>query len=206
MYSCLYYNINVAPSVTTQGRSLISSASLQFEMFLADNVKWSSLNDIITFIDNVVNEKNERVYDDRLILDRDIDRYECFYKIMVNCGFNYIPSEDDLDIVWSIICNLDQWDINRLYYKNNLYSFMDLPVMNNMMKNLLIKLEVPFLDPNKPNPEIKEDLDEFTNIIMEYVYYHHQIIDRMDRYSNMYRQVAVITDTDSEIEELPIAI
>lgn len=199
-YSCLYYNLHVSASVTTQGRSLISSASLQFEMFLNNNVKWGSLNEIITFIDNVTTEK--RVYNDRDILDRDIDRAECFYKIMVNCGFNYIPSEQDLDIVWGIICRLKQEDINRLYYKNNLYAFVDNKSMTNAVIYMLKKLKRPYLDPNKLDEEIAIELEEFKDIVKEYVYYGYQIIDRLDRYANSYRSVVAITDTDSSIVSL----
>lgn len=200
MYSCLYYNLYVSASVTTQGRSLISAASLQFEMFLNDNVKWGSLNEIITFIDNIVTEN--RVYDDSLILDRDITREECFYKVMKNCGFDYIPTEQDLDIVWGIICNLKQQDINRIFYKNNLYAFIDNKSMTNAVIYMLKKLNKPYLDPNELDKDIAVELEEFTSIIKEYVYYSYQIIDRMDRYSNMIRSVAVITDTDSSMVSL----
>ena len=200
MYSCLYYNLYVSASTTTQGRSLISSASLQFEMFLNDNVKWGSLNEIITFIDNIVTE--ERTYDDSLILDRDITRGECFYKVMKNCGFNYIPTHEDLDIVWGIICNLKQQDINRIYYKNNLFAFIDNKSMTNAVIYMLKKLKKPYLDPNDLDKDIAVELEEFTSIVKEYVYYSYQIIDRMDRYSNMVRSVAVITDTDSYIHQI----
>ena len=165
-------------------------------MFLNNNVKWGSLNEIITFVDNVTTEK--RVYNDRDILDRDIDRAECFYKIMVNCGFNYIPSEQDLDIVWGIICRLKQQDINRLYYKNNLYAFVDNKSMTNAVIYMLKKLKRPYLDPNKLDKEIAVELEEFKDIVKEYVYYGYQIIDRLDRYANSYRSVAAISDTDSQ--------
>ena len=200
MYSCLYYNLYVSASITSQGRSLISAASLQFEMFLNDNVKWGSLNEIITFIDNIITE--EKHYDDSLILDRDITREECFYKVMKNCGFDYIPSEEDLDIVWGIICNLKQQDINRVFYKNNLFAFIDNKSMTNAVIYMLKKLKKPYLDPNELDEEISVELEEFTNIVKEYVYYSYQIIDRLDRYSNMIRSVAVVTDTDSSMVSL----
>ena len=197
-YACLLYNLYVAASVTTQGRSLISSAATQVEMFMCNNVKFGSLDEIITFIHNVIEEKPNRKYDDRNILDEDIDKAECFYKIMINCGWNgYIPSEDDLYIVWEIICELHQEDINRLYYKNNLYSFVDNVIPNNLVIKMLKELNTPFLSPNDVNPEIKDDLNEFYSLLKEYVYYGHQIIDRMDRYSNMYREACIVTDTDS---------
>lgn len=195
MYSCLYYNLYVSASVTSQGRSLISSASLQFEMFLNDNVKWGSLNEIVTFIDNIVTEK--RTYDDSQILDRDITRGECFYKVMKNCGFNYIPTDEDLEIVWNMMCNLKQQDINRIYYKNNLFGFMENKSMTNAIIYMLKKLKKPYLDPNKLDKDIAVELEEFTAIIKEYVYYSYQVIDKIDRYSNMIRSVTCITDTDS---------
>ena len=200
MYSCLYYNLYVSASITSQGRSLISAASLQFEMFLNDNVKWGSLNEIITFIDNIITE--ERHYNDSLILDRDITREECFYKVMKNCGFDYIPTEEDLDIIWGIICNLKQQDINRVFYKNNLFAFIDNKSMTNAVIYMLKKLNKPYLDPNKLDKDIAVELEEFTDIVKEYVYYSYQVIDRLDRYSNMIRSVACITDTDSSMVSL----
>ena len=200
MYSCLYYNLYVSASITSQGRSLISAASLQFEMFLNDNVKWGSLNEIITFIDNIITE--ERHYNDSLILDRDITREECFYKVIKNCGFNYIPTEEDLDIVWGIMCNLKQQDINRIFYKNNLFAFIDNKSMTNAVIYMLKKLNKPYLDPNKLDKDIAVELEEFTDIVKEYVYYSYQIIDRLDRYSNQYRSVCVVSDTDSYTHQI----
>ena len=43
MYTSLLYNSNVATSITSQGRSLVSSMTLCFEQFLANNVKFGSL-------------------------------------------------------------------------------------------------------------------------------------------------------------------
>lgn len=194
--SCILYNLYVAASVTTQGRSCISAAGLLFEMFLANNVKFGSLNEVITFIDNVIH-KEERKYNDNIILDENITVSECFYKLMSTCGFHYIPSHSDLLIVWEILCKLKQEDLNRLFYKNNLYSFMDNTSMSKAIIYLLQSLQGPFLNPNKAPKEIQVELDEFCDILMEYVYYPHQIIDRMDHYRTMDRSVSIVTDTDS---------
>ena len=40
-------------------------------MFLANNVKFASLNDILTFIDNVRMEASQWKYDDYDVLDKD---------------------------------------------------------------------------------------------------------------------------------------
>ena len=146
--NCILYNLHVAPSITTQARSCTSAAGLQFEMFLANNNKFSSFNEVVTFINNIISEKDEREYNDELILDNDISVEDCFGKVVLTCGFNYIPSEDDLDILWEMLNNLSQEDINRIYYKNNLYEFMENTSMTKALILLLEKLESPYLDQN----------------------------------------------------------
>lgn len=198
-YSCLFFNLHVAPSITTQSRAAISSAGLQFEMFLANGSKFESLNEVVTFIDNICQEKSERKYKDEDLLTHIPTVDECFAKVIMTCGFNYVPSLEDLDIIWNILCELDQEDITRIYYKNNLYEFMENPSMLSALDYLLKTLETPFMDPNTPPKEIQAELDEFTDILMEYIYYHHHIVDRIDKYHNMIRNVCIITDTDSSI-------
>ena len=199
------------------GRALISSAGMFFEGFLANNVKFRSLDDIITFIHNV--EHEERHYNDNEILDRDITVAECAYKLLTNCGFEfivlpeervdaknikgieYIPSEKDMDIVLDILFQLDQSTINRLFYKNNLYTFMDNKVLENMIIYLLKTLKAPMMDANNPPQEIRAELDEFCNILKEYVYYEHNWIDKIERYRTMTRVVNALTDTDSKVNK-----
>ena len=181
-YSSIYYNLHVAASITTQGRYCISSSILLFEAFLSNNAPFASLNEIITFIHNVLEES--------------------YFKIMSSCGFNYVPAEEDMQIVWDIMVNLKQEDLNRLFYKNNLYSFMDNASMTKAVIYLLQSLDVPYLDPNTVPKEIKTELEEFCSILKEYVYYGYQIIDRLDKVENMIRNVAIIIDTDSSILSL----
>lgn len=197
-YSCILYNLFVAESTTTQGRSAISSSILFFEAFLSNNVKFGSLNEIITFIDNVMCE--ERIYNDDVILDSNITMAECFNKLISTCGFNgYIPSERDMEIVWDILCKISQEDINRLYYKNNLYSFFDNKVLTKTINFILSEMTHPFLNPNKVLEETKVAMDELYKMVREYVYYSHQVIDKLGRAENMTRNVSIIIDTDSTI-------
>lgn len=199
-YSCILYNLHTAESTTTQGRSIISSSILFFEAFLSNNVKFGSLNEIITYIDHVIQEKPERIYDDNIILDDNITVAECFTKIMRTCGFNgYVPSRKDMEIVWDILIKISQEDINRLFYKNNLYNFFDNEVLMKSIKFILKELDAPWLNPNKIPEEIKAAMDEVYMMTKEYVYYSHQVIDKLGRAENMERNVSIIIDTDSTI-------
>lgn len=204
LYVSIVYNINIAPSITSMGRSLISSAIMCFEMFLSNNVKFGSLNEILTFIDNVRMEAKDWKYDDRFVLDPDkfVTKEECFYKIMMTCGYKYIPDTEDLDIVWNIINNCNQTELNRLYYKNNLYNFMDNSRMRDLMKRILTGLNVPYMSVSKPPKSIIEPLNELRDYLLEYVFYCYQIIDRMDRNKNMIKNTSIISDTDSSFVSL----
>jgi hypothetical protein len=199
-FSCIYFNLYVSSSVTTQGRSCISAASLLFESILNNNVPFGSLNELIQFIHNVKNQ-NRNFIDDE-ILDTDISVSECFFQLMSSSGFGWIPSESEMEIVWDIVRRLDQCTINRLFYKNNLLHFIDNRKVMDLIVCILQTLKEPFLNPNKVPEEIKDMLDVFYDLITEYVYYDHQIIDRIEKMDSLIRSVSVIMDTDSAIVSL----
>ena len=196
----MYYNIYVAEAITRQGRSYISTSIMLFESLLANNIKFNNLNELITFINNVEHEKSNRKLIDSYILDRDITLEECFFKLMNTADMMiWIPTEDEMARVWEYLQGLSQEDLNRLYYKNNLYSFVDLPIMTDLIIKILSDLEEPFMDPNNPPKKIKSDLDLLVQMIKEYVYYPHFYIDKLDRIEYMQRDIVVISDTDSTI-------
>lgn len=203
--SCIFYNLHVAASITFQGRSYISAAIMFFEMFLSNNVKFASLNEVITFIDNVRCEKPFRHYNDNDILDRDIEPLEVLNQIIMTCGdfrhgkIKWVPDQRDLDIIWEQIVNLPQEDLNRIYYKNNLYAFLDNTSMTKALIYLLKSMVVPYLDPNKVPENLGVEMETFCDLLREYVFYNHQIIDRIDRNTNMIKNVSLISDTDSTI-------
>lgn len=202
MYTSLIYNVNVATSVTSMGRSAVSRMSLCFESFLANNVKFGSLNEVLQFIDHIVLEKNRRKYKDYLILDNDIKASDCFGKIILSCGYRWIPNQEEMEIIWRVINNLGQEDINRVYYKNNLYEFMSNKSMQQAIITIMETLEFPYLNPLKCPDEIKPMCEELADILLEYVYYGYMYIDCIDRCDNMIKSICMISDTDSTIISL----
>jgi len=198
--TCLFYNIFLADSVTFSARSSISSSIMLFEAFLANNVKFNSLNEVITFISNVCREKPERIFSDSIVIGKQITAEQCFFKIMRTADpMLWIPTENELSLVWDIIRSLHPQDINRLYYKNNLYDVFDLPMISELTIAILQELDHPYVDPNSPPEEIRDDLDLLTSIIKEFVYYRYPYIDKFDRIEYMPRDVVVLSDTDSTI-------
>lgn len=200
MYTSLLFNINVSSSITAQGRALISSASMFFEAFLADNVKFGSLDEVLLFIKNICEEP--RKYNDVAFIDVPVSKINCFAKIVNECGYLWMPDDNDLDVIWRVINNLGQVDINRVYYKNNLYEFCSNSIIKNMIITIMEKIDEPFFNPLKPPKEIIDDLEIFTDVLGEYVFYDKMIIDRIDRNANMMKSTIVISDTDSCIISL----
>ncbi len=199
--TAIYFNVYVSSSITHQGMSAVSAAALLFESFLSNNVGFSSLNDLVTFIANVKNE--DRHWDSRIVVGtRYISRGECFRKLIITCKFGYIPTEKDMSIVWDMLHNISDDDIVRLYYKNNLYEFVENPFVMDKIITIMKKLHTPYINPNKVPKEIKAELEEFWDILKEYVYYDKQLIDRLGKMDNIIRNVSIIMDTDSSIISL----
>ena len=202
MYTSLIYNVNVATSVTSMGRSAVSRMSLCFESFLANNVKFGSLNEVLQFIDNIVQEKPKRKYKDNLLLDSNIKVNDCFGKIILSCGYRWIPNDNEMEIIYKVINNLNQEDINRVYYKNNLYEFMNNSSMRKALITIMESLQFPYLNPLNCPKEIKPMCEELADILMEYVFYGYMYIDCIDRCDNMIKSICMISDTDSTIISL----
>lgn len=200
MYTSLVYNISVATSITSQGRALVSSMTLFFEMFLADNVKFGSLNEVIQFIDHIVLEKRERRFNDYEILDEpSVSIEDCFAKIVLDCGYRWVPNEQEMEIIWKVLCGLDREDLNRVYYKNNLYEFCSNSKVLNLVTGMVKKLKSPMYNSVKAPAEIQDDIKLFSDLLYEYVYYRYMYIDRIDRCDNMIKSVTMVSDTDSTI-------
>lgn len=198
-FSCIYYNLYVASTTTTQGRSCNSAAALMFESILNNNVPMGSLNEMITFIHIIKQQTKERKFEDRDILDRDITIQECFFQLMASTGFGWVPTEKEMHLVWEILLGLDQTTVNRLFYKNNLFNFVENVRVLDSIKYILQKLEEPFMNPNEVPEEIKMEMDALYDLIYEYVYYDQQIIDRLEKMESLIRSVSIIQDTDSAI-------
>lgn len=196
-YSCIYYNLYAASSVTTQGRSCNSAAALFFESFLNNNVPMGSMNELVEFIYNVLHEN--RTYNSLEIITNHATLEETFFQLMSSTGFGWIPSEDEMHIIWEMLSKLDQDDLDRLFYKNNLFHFIDNIPVKQAIIYILQTLKAPFMDPNEPPEEILEALKELCDLIKEFVYYDKQIIDRLEKMTSLIRSVSIIQDTDSAI-------
>lgn len=192
------YNLYIATGITRTGRALISHAITLFESFFTNNVKFNTIDEAITFITRVDSEPS--IYKSKIVLDNDIEVEEVFYKIMDTFDrshFDDASMNDAMNIIWSILINLSQETLNKLFYKNNMLQFCENSYMKNYIVMVLSKLEDTFIDPNKPPEYIKENLDHMFEILKEWCYMRYIVVDKIDRVVTMKRDISVITDTDS---------
>ena len=199
-YSCIFYNLYTASAVTTQGKSCNSAAALFFESFLNNNVPFDSIDELVEFIHNVLNETH--VYYSADIITNHASLEETFFKLMNSTGFGWIPSIHQMEIVWEMLTRLAQDELDRLFYKNNLFHFIDNKPVKQALLFILQTLKKPFMDPNTPPDEIKESIEELYTLLYEYVYYDKPIMDRMEKMESLIRSVSIIQDTDSAIVSL----
>lgn len=192
---CIYYNLYSAATTTSQGQLSISISAMAFEAFLANNVKFRSLDEIIEFINNIL--KEDRVCNDNEILDRNIEVLQCFDHLMHTCGHGYAPTQEEMNIVWEIVSKLGTEDINRIFYKNNLFAFIENTSMTKAITYILQKLDTPYLNPNIAPDEIKVELESLWELIEEYVVYNYGFIDPVERLKFLPRACVTLTDTDS---------
>lgn len=200
-YSSIFYNLYLCTAITGQGRGCISASITMFEAFLSNNTKFGSLTEVLQFIDNVCEDlklPKNNLFRDEDVLDHNITIEDCFFKILETCGYNnWIPADDEVDVIWKTINNLSQREINVLYYKNNLYKFCDNIRVSNLIITILTKLQKPFLDPNNVPEEVKDEMKMLLDLMYEYIYYRHIYIDKLERVYTIMRDIVLITDTDS---------
>lgn len=189
-----FFNIFTASSVTLTGQSLISTTAQAFEAFLANNVLFYDLDNCFEFLEKVRGEKYRTVVPNlpNVTLDAVFERLK-------NTFYNFRP-EYELPL-FSYLMNISQDDLNRLYFKNNLYEFSQLPYIKNEIIEMMEDVE-EFMSPEKVPTNIKDRLDELWTIYRDWVFYNHSPIGRIDRLKTHVRKSVVTVDTDSNMINL----
>lgn len=187
------FNLYVAPSITASGQSLISTTEQAFEAFMTNSVLFNDLNECLTFIRNIQEEKYEmesfiprvsikKVYNRLVSMFHDWDdRYSTF--------------------IWDYLVTLDPDMLTKIYYKNNIYEFSMIYEIKSRLTHLCSKVD-SFLDPNSPPDIIKGDLDELWSYYEKYVFYNYSPINRIQRLKFEKRRSVLTIDTDSNMINL----
>lgn len=186
-----FYNLYCAASTTATGQSLISTAMCTFEDFFSDNVRFIDFDDCSHYINNVINEKPD-ISGDFLDNKRADQVFERLKNKFIDYKENYgYP-------LFNMLLKLDQYTLNRLYYKNNLYEFSKLPIIKKLLFTITDKTS-EFLDPNKLPKEIEDDLKELWTYYRNFVVYNYFAFNRIGRLTCDTRDTVCTIDTDSNM-------
>ena len=186
-----FFNLYCAVSTTATGQSMISTAMCCFEDFFSDNVKFIDFDDCSRYISNIMNE----TFNGDISLVDDKKPHEVFERLK-NKFIDY--KENYNHPLFSMLMHLDQNNLNRIYYKNNLYEFVRLPKIKKLLFKIIDETEL-FLDPNKPPKDVLPDLELLWSMIEEWVVYNYFAFNRIGRLTCDKRDTVTTIDTDSNM-------
>ena len=156
------------------------------------------MNDCLIFIKNVLKESKNRKINDKDTLDYNVSVYDVTARLIAN--FDDEATDVDPAVIRQILVNCSQEDLNRIYFKNNLFEFCNQTKIKSMWKNIIENAKgYKNPDPDKTPKELRELLDEMWFYLNEYVFYRHEYVDRVYRVTNKERKVALVIDTDSNM-------
>jgi len=206
----IFYNKNFGSAITATGVMIITTAVVAFENFMSANFIFYKETDFLRYVKNIVSEHYQ--YPDIVEKDIPIEKVAEFMaskfknEITYNAkdfplmerigqeGVDRMYSSINYQFVMSILSSLTQEQLNRIYYKNNIYEFMGNQKIADVF-DLVIGKE--FLDPNEPPEELLPDLNRLWDYLQEWVYYDYLSFHRYQRAENEKRRTVLIVDTDS---------
>lgn len=188
------FNVLTASSVTGTAQSLISATAIGFEAFLANNAKFKSIDEMIFFVTNVLEEeytvdihKMDMITDKSVVYNRLIST---FLTPDIAAPFN--------NIINQILNTCTDEELTRLYYKNNLYGFVNSTYIRELLTRIYNK-NIPFRNPNVVPEELIDLLNELWSYCNDIVFYNHSFTERINRLVNDLRKSVIIIDTDSNM-------
>ena len=186
----VFYNLHNASSVTGTGQALISTSETSFEAFLANNAKFYDMDECMLFIDRVLHKTEYTT---------EVDVVDNVYEKTLNKildSFIY-SNKIDVDMIKTILHNLTDEELTKLYYKNNFVAFMKEMKPARKILHKLVNETISFRDPNKVPEEIEDDLKELWKYCSEWVTHLFPIRERITRAKYNKRRVGIYRDTDS---------
>lgn len=193
----IFYNIYTATSVTSTGQSLISTSVAAFEQIMTNSVKFIDIDDFRHHIHLIINEEYE--LDEKILIDVPKEKViERMLKMFLNNGGE---SKDVISFVTQTVNGLNQKQLNRVYYKNNIYPFSLIPEVRKIWIRVLENVG-EFKNPNNVPDNISDDLEYLWELYEQFVVYNHFPFARIDRLKQHTRRSVVAEDTDSTMINL----
>lgn len=198
----IFFNRNCTTSTTATGQSLISTTSTAIEEFMSNNIKFVSIDECLVFINRIVKEKHK--------LDSSFLPFIPIERLLNRLKDKFFEYDDDYtQILFDYLMGLSQDDINRIYFKNNLYEFSMIPNIRMMLleffKNIDKMRSTSLKDEFGEDEDSKERIKTLSKYYLEFVHNNYPVYDRIHRLKNDTRKEVVVVDTDSYLWESHMA-
>ena len=183
----VFYNKYTGVSITATGQSLLSTTETSFEAFVASRFKFYGLDDLFNYM-NLCLEDTDK------ILKYDLE------DVSLNQLYEWLlPKMDsDKELLYRAISNLNQKEINRLYYANNIFEVIRQGKIFDMLVQLVNKIDF-YRDASKIPEGCQSLLNELWYAIRDIVYVRIFYFDRIHRFKNDKRGAVILCDTDSDM-------
>ena len=190
-----YFNLYTAQSCTATGQSLISTTCTTFEYFMVDNNPFFTLDECMTFL-NFVSTKEQNL-DDSFIPN--VKREQVYTRII----YKFYDWKKDLyeEPIRRYLDSMDQSQLKRIYYCNNVYEFSRLDKIKKMLTRV-IGTDDSFKNPNKLPNDVVEPINKIWAYYEEFVLYNGFAFDRINRLKTKTRKSVTTIDTDSNMVSL----
>lgn len=204
-----FFNPYCGLSIMGKGRSIISHIAFSFERFLFNNYKFISFEEFMNFVDNTLKEE----YKSEDCIDIHISKKKLLKYFKARFDENVFDVENYEMVLEKVIDNLDQNERDRLFYKNNLFKFLE----NTEVFELLEKICSTDLEFSVAELKVPDGVDEKTakkykrffnrveflwSLLNEWVFYNYPIYNRMNKIKSHKRKAVLLVDTDSNFINL----
>jgi hypothetical protein len=187
-----FHNPYVGPSVTYSGQMIIMSAVLAFEAMMTANYRFESVDEILKYFYNIVSEPRE---EDASIGNPTRD--DLFELILGKCVFD--PSEEQMAVIAEAIERMDDHDVERVFFKNNLEAFLRTETITEIFGGCY---DEEYQDPMGPPDSVKDNVEQLHAYADYFLFYPYQWERKDKRLQSMKRKCVLISDTDSSFLNL----
>ena len=203
-----FYNVHLAQSVTATGQAIISTASCGYENFMANNIKFVNIAELLHYINNCIKDYQDTIDANWELYNQidEVEPYQLIQFIKDKSAFDF--TKEQADLIAAIVSNLDRNCIKLIYYKNNLFAFNNTMYMRNLIRELFDNIEIlrlgdayAFENAEATNSVYTKDAPmlfrELLNAYRVFVMYNWPIYDRVRRTRYTDKKAVLYIDTDS---------
>lgn len=191
----IFFDPNFPSSILYTGQIIIMTAITAFEM-INGNFYFNKTDDALLFIERILNQEY-------VLLNKDlfIDKHATVNMVKNRIYSLFENNKFDKNIIESVINKLNQDELDKVYYKNNLLEFIGNSQIKDLLENIidgsLSSGDKPFLDPNKPSNTINGYLEEYWKYVKEICVYSYIPLNRVEFCHSHIRKTVLVVDTDS---------